>query len=189
MPELYRQFIGKVSTVDEVKSFLATEGKFSIPLDVAGVVKYLGITLDGTPDFTNMTKLGSVSKSSQGVKLWYNPIENQVETRKRFTIAHELAHFFLHIATSEKDAIEDDAISFNRDDNWDKFEREANQFAASLLMPTENIFSKSRETIDEYKREKNVSKMPKENFVLRMSELFGVSKSTMEYRLETLGVL
>lgn len=58
---------------------------------------------------------------------------SEVAVRQRFTIAHELGHFFLH---PQKDAFVD-----YRDNSRDVMrtprEKEANMFAAALLMPSE----------------------------------------------------
>lgn len=54
----------------------------------------------------------------------------QYESRKRFTMAHELGHYYLH---------NDERISCGASDlsDWNskKLEREANEFAAELMMP------------------------------------------------------
>jgi len=58
---------------------------------------------------------------------------SEASVRQRFTIAHELGHFFLH---PQKDAFVD-----YRDNGRDVMrtprEKEANMFAAALLMPSE----------------------------------------------------
>ena len=61
-------------------------------------------------------------------------------TRKLFTIAHELGHYFLH--KEEQDQfIDGGIISFARDEEkkGDQYEKEANEFAAQLLMPEQKI--------------------------------------------------
>ena len=57
--------------------------------------------------------------------------------RKRFTAAHEIGHVCLHIQTNKKSKFECRAedISASASSN-DKYEREANEFASSLLMPS-----------------------------------------------------
>ena len=57
--------------------------------------------------------------------------------RKRFTAAHEIGHVCLHIQTNKKSKFtcRDEDISASADNN-DKYEREANEFASSLLMPS-----------------------------------------------------
>ncbi len=54
--------------------------------------------------------------------------------RDRFTIAHELGHYFLHYLHPKREA----AASFGRGER-DVIETQANVFASSLLMPTEEF--------------------------------------------------
>jgi hypothetical protein len=57
--------------------------------------------------------------------------------RQRFTIAHELAHYFLHKNLKEKF---EDSIFF-RGAESDTFEFQANLFAGELLMPSEEFLN------------------------------------------------
>lgn len=64
--------------------------------------------------------------------------------RRRFTIAHELGHFFLHNKqTIHVDDLDTAEMVFYRDENSSQAthlnEIQANQFAAELLMPRESI--------------------------------------------------
>ena len=80
--------------------------------------------------------------------------------RDRFTIAHEIGHYFLHSLAGER------KICANREGS-NLVEWEANWFAASFLMPKYLI------------EEKNYSN---ENII---AEAFGVSKDAAKYRLQT----
>jgi Zn-dependent peptidase ImmA (M78 family) len=68
--------------------------------------------------------------------------EKQSENRQRFTIAHELGHFVIHHSDWHVDTGKSIKI-YNRDSKSSSGEHleeiEANQFAAELLMPKENI--------------------------------------------------
>ncbi|WP_050025124.1 ImmA/IrrE family metallo-endopeptidase [Verrucomicrobium sp. BvORR034] len=59
--------------------------------------------------------------------------------RNRFTVAHELGHYFLHAGVGAK------AIRVNRDGS-DRVEWEANWFAAGFLMPEERFRRDWQET-------------------------------------------
>lgn len=94
---------------------------------------------------------------------------NHPKVRKRFTIAHEIAHAILH-PDLIGDGISDDA-------QWrsglpDPVEYQANRMAADILMP-ENLIKKYM-TQAPY--------MPEQ-----LAKIFGVSKRSMEIRLEVLG--
>lgn len=100
----------------------------------------------------------------------------QIPQRKRFTIAHELGHFFLH--REFKNTFVDEVFARSGESN--QIEREANAFAASLLMPSSLInkaieFKGWREIDDEKIEE--------------LAELFNVSGISMTYRLVNLKII
>ena len=109
--------------------------------------------------------------------------------RKRFTLAHELGHYVLHIAPTNKlnDEISDEKIVYNRDDNRDKIEMQANNFSAQLLMPSNLILEEAGNVIKKYKAN-NSERIPKKILIQSLSKKFQVSLSAMEYRLFSLGV-
>ncbi|MDR2008538.1 MAG: ImmA/IrrE family metallo-endopeptidase [Alphaproteobacteria bacterium] len=101
------------------------------------------------------------------------------KTRQRFTIAHELGHFILHPANERMDRKQ--VYSYIDKTQWKK-EREANAFAAMLLMPKARIlelYNENKEKIlaDEY------------NFTKRLKDEFNVSIETLSYRLRNLGLV
>lgn len=60
--------------------------------------------------------------------------------RRNFTGAHEIGHLVLHIQTNKKTEFQcNESNIFGSAKNHDKFEREADLFAASLLMPQQLI--------------------------------------------------
>ena len=100
--------------------------------------------------------------------------------RRRFTAAHELGHFVLH-----KDRmagfVADAAIS-ETDDATTDMEREANRFAAELLMPTEVIEARAAELKAEY------GACPRIVLAYRLASELLVSREAVRYRLKNLGV-
>ena len=91
---------------------------------------------------------------------------NHSERRRRFTIAHELAHYIWHRHLIG-DGITDDALYRSR--LGGEIEREANRFAAKLLMPWNLIIESIEQGIIT---------------VEDLAEKFDVSKSAMSIRLE-----
>ncbi len=95
--------------------------------------------------------------------------------RQRFTVAHELGHYVLH-RDGHPEGMFDDDLNFLRTDGniaGDKEqEKEANLFAAELLMP-ENAVRTAYESV------KDIS---------ALARLFAVSQEAMGYRVLNLGL-
>lgn len=98
--------------------------------------------------------------------------------RQKFTIAHELGHFILHKETPLFVDKKNEKIMYRNSESTTgeiRKEREANAFAASLLMP-------SRFIKDEWE------KIPlHEDPVKYLANIFSVSEQAMSFRLANLG--
>ncbi len=98
--------------------------------------------------------------------------------RQKFTIAHELGHFTLHKETPLFVDKKNEKIMYRNSESTTgeiRKEREANAFAASLLMPAPFIR-------DEWQR------IPlKQNPIEHLSNVFNVSEQAMSFRLANLG--
>lgn len=88
--------------------------------------------------------------------------------RDRFTIAHELGHYFLHYLEPEVDG----PRTFGRGER-NRAETQANIFAAALLMPTE-FFRQAHKRFG--------------NDWWTLAEIFGVSPKAAEVRAQVLGL-
>jgi hypothetical protein len=103
--------------------------------------------------------------------------------RRRFTAAHELGHFVLHRATMGQFRADTDATLREADDDVaDQMEREANRFAAELLMPADVCRARAGELLDQY------GCCPRGVLVYRLSSELLVSREALRYRLQALGV-
>lgn len=104
-------------------------------------------------------------------------------TRQRFTIAHELGHLLLH---GSRSVIVDTHV-FRRDQTssmgTETEEREANGFAAELLMPSVFVEREFDAVLDD---DPGVTAR---QLVARLAAVFGVSEQAMEIRLGTLHLL
>ncbi len=102
--------------------------------------------------------------------------------RQRFTVAHELGHLQLH---PSKELILDHVRVNLRDDvstlGTDRQEREANAFAAELLMPRTEVGAHVRHLLN--RRGSTDSR-----FIAELALLFDVSEQAMEFRLVNLGL-
>jgi Zn-dependent peptidase ImmA (M78 family) len=149
-------------------------------LDLDSLCRHLGISLlEGEYEDENVS--GALTKND-GYTIVIN--SNHSLPRKRFTIAHELGHYYAIENGSEiaKEFMEQngnlikDYLVVNRsdkseiDENNYQVERQANMIGASILMPDEMVKSLVNENLD----------------IPEMAIKFGVSESAMSYRLKIL---
>jgi Zn-dependent peptidase ImmA (M78 family) len=160
------------------------------PINLDEIAEKLGIAVQESPELEEKDLIGEIEFSVDGrpvVRI--NPYQNSYEPRRRFTLAHELGHFCLHLS-STRDGFEDNRKTMSRSESyWNKYESEANKFAAQLLMPKELIISEGKKIIEDYKLEEGQQSMPARLFIERLSDLLKVSNKAMEYRLKNLGVI
>lgn len=120
---------------------------------------------------------GMLYRSAEGAIIGVNSLHPA--SRQRFTIAHEIGHLLLHEPQLQIDerafVVFRDLISSKA---TDPNEIEANQFAATLLMPEELL----REAVLALTDRNDV-----EASILQLAEQFEVSKESMTIRLTRLG--
>jgi hypothetical protein len=114
-------------------------------------------------------------------RIWVNATEAQRSAgRRAFTIAHEIGHWRMHRDLSDDDAYarfcrsQDVGATARALKQTALLEREANRFAAALLMPEALV---RREV-----RDRGLN-------VVALARSFGVSGQAMQIRLETLRLL
>ena len=103
--------------------------------------------------------------------------------RQRFTIAHELGHWFLHPG---RPYTVDSTIRVNRRDDLsslatDREEIEANAFAASILMP-EDLVQAAAQIVG------SIGARTAKEAIVRLANRFEVSEDAMSFRLHNLGL-
>lgn len=151
-----------------------------LPVPVISIAKDLGLEIYETKDFEEWQS-GSLKKEDEKFVIYLNA--NHSASRKRFTIAHEIAHFLKHkkyledkgeIVEDTKQPIEKPALNRNSKvktaDSQKYLEAEANQLAAEILMPE-----------DEFKKAWKES-----NDVEDLSVRFGVSPTAITIRAKEL---
>jgi Zn-dependent peptidase ImmA (M78 family) len=103
--------------------------------------------------------------------------------RRRFTAAHELGHFVMHRETMGRFRADTDATLREADDGVaDRMEREANRFAADLLMPEDVCKARAVELRERY------GCCPRGILVYRLSSELLVSREALRNRLQSLEV-
>ena len=143
--------------------------KLTFPVDVEKVAKDSGLEILEI-QFPQKEVAGAYNKNEKRIYV----AENDYFPRQLFTIAHELGHFFLHKDKKEEVFLRTDALRVGIEGNEKaQEEKEADWFAASLLMP--------KESVKNYWRVLGNTK--------QMADLFGVSQSEMRWRLVNIGVL
>ena len=101
-----------------------------------------------------------------------------VEKRQRFTKAHEIGHYVLgHEGTHYRHSVPIPTVK----------EREANNFAAELLMPKKLILRGINKIRDE--DSSRGASLSVDEIVNRLAELLHVSKQAMEYRMINLNII
>ena len=170
------QFIRRNDIETKASQLLRMHGLYAIPVDPVTLANQYRITVHNAK-FADDNLSGMVARRDEHVSVLVNHSDST--QRKRFTIAHELGHHFLHLL--EDGEFIDGKIDLFRDSEVDgaeitderRREIQANQFAASLLMP-ETLVRSAFEKIRE---------------VSKLARAFNVSESAMIFRLRDLGLL
>ncbi|GGF15867.1 ImmA/IrrE family metallo-endopeptidase [Youhaiella tibetensis] len=122
-----------------------------VPVDLEGICREFGIRLHEAWLDTDIS--GELVSIPETGSYQINVNASHSTARKRFTIAHELGHFFLHRHLIGR-GIDDDRVyrstSAGRYHNTaigPREETEANRFAASLLMPQSHIVQLQRDGV------------------------------------------
>lgn len=136
------------------------------PVDVEALAAALGLTIKR--EFGPKDMSGKIECEANGGPCSIIINATHTPTRQRFTIAHEIAHFILH-RDSIGDGIVDNALY--RSGRPEKFERQANQYAAKILMPWNIV-------IEKYKSGKKTA--------AELAKEFEVSPAVAEIRLKEL---
>lgn len=134
----------------------------SAPVDPFAIARKMGATIEQHLG----SESGCLDITNDGVVIRVNP--NDAPYRQRFTVAHEIGHWQLVHGNRFRDT----SANFTTAADW-HVEREANEFAACLLMPRPWVEHLA------LRLGWNVSNMAAE---------LGVSKVAMEYRLKNLGI-
>jgi Zn-dependent peptidase ImmA (M78 family) len=154
----------------------------STPVNVDSIAEGLGLEIVYADLGENVSGL----LISKGDSTMIAVQENDPPKRQRFTIAHEIGHFHLRHQFEPGEHVHVDRGHLITPRNSksstgvDRKEIEANQFAASLLMPSELVMKKIRAL--------KVTSLF-DHHVQKLAEEFDVSEQAMTIRLSTLGFL
>ena len=171
---------------DIAERLLREHCRNSVPVDPGKIAQALGIEvrLEAVDDDLSGFLLRDQKNNRVviGANLRHHP------NRRKFTIAHELGHFLLHEAeTVHLDQQKAGYLIQRRDGKSstgeDMFEREANLFAAELLMPARSLEKDLRgQAIDALEDDD-------QSFVSLLADKYGVSTQALTIRLGYLGYI
>ena len=165
--------------IEERVSKILKDCKISeAPVPINSIAEQMGLTIKPYDLGVNVSGVLVINQNTATIGI--NPLDPPV--RQRFTIAHELGHYELH--RDKGDLFVDKQRILFRDENSSlgelRNEKEANAFAAAILMP-ENLMNKEIK-----KKHLNVSD---EEAVKKLAKTFGVSEIAMTFRITNLNLL
>jgi Zn-dependent peptidase ImmA (M78 family) len=172
----------RVSVETSAANILAALGCNSAPIPVERVARELGLEVQRANLGDDISGL-LVIKDGHGL---IGVGATQSLGRQRFTIAHEIAHFVLHKDMMpvfiDRQFLRPYFAAFrdlNSSTGEDALEREANGFAASLLMPADVVRRAVRELGQDVTDDAAIEEL---------AEQFQVSRQAMTFRLANLSI-
>lgn len=162
-----------VSTVDSglIVTPLDIAGRYldKAPIDLLSMARALGISVNMNAEMEDPDVSGIIRRCSDGrYAIQVNGQDN--DKRKKFTLAHEIAHYLLHRDLIDKAAVVDDGMY--RSGLPSNVETQANRLAAELLMPAPLV--------------KKLWKVGVCS-VFQLSDIFQASEAAVRIRLKQLG--
>ncbi len=126
-------------------------GPSDFPVQIENIIQHLkGSIIEDVVDIYSDGYIKYTNKNIPIFEIHIRKISD--EQRKRFTLAHELGHLFLHMdffdeKKRKKHQVYQDCIYHRKSGNYAEEELQANEFAASILMPTDVFIQKAEENI------------------------------------------
>lgn len=129
--------------INSLAQDILTLFNIAIPIkNIDEIVTGLGGNIQTDDNFID----GAILKEGSSFKILVSPFQD--EKRRRFTVAHELGHLFLHmgyLTNAELWKRQNETI-YNRFGDSDK-EYQANEFAAAFLMPQKEYLRIMKENV------------------------------------------
>ena len=146
---------------------------YKVPVDVVEIANAYGINVY-VADLSNEIS-GAIRYNQEAKKFEILVNKNNAEVRQRFTIAHELGHYFLHREILKNEEVHIDVLyrsETQTDITTKEQEKEVDYFAGALLI--------NRMIIE---------KLNENYTVAELAKILKVSSSAMAVRLDILGIL
>lgn len=155
-------------------AYALLQNDFTLPVDVTSIAMKLGIKV--IPYDLNEIS-GILVIENEKATIGFNRSESRV--RNRYSIAHEIGHYILHKDKEHLFVDKNFKVMF-RDNKSNKYEREANEFAACLLMPKDQLIIEMKKLDLDFTDETNIK---------ILASIFDVSSMAMSFRISNLGLL
>lgn len=171
-----RRTVTQVQAEQAARDLLDEASVVNPPVEVDVLARVVGADVRRRPNSPDISGL----LYRQGDELIIGVNADDSPARQRFTIAHEIGHLKLH----KSGFFVDRAYRASRTDlpSDAAEERQANWFAAELLMPENMISTVARELVEQ-------KSMTDEALIGALAERFRVSRQAMGFRLLNLGVV
>jgi Zn-dependent peptidase ImmA (M78 family) len=169
----------------KILKILKAEGVGAPPVEVEKIAKSKGAEIVPYEMGNEMSGI-LVIKGNRAI-IGINPSQSKV--RQRFTIAHELGHYLLHSNNNKEQKEQlfvdkDFIVKFRSKKTYSEqemlHERQANAFAAALLMPKQFIFVELNKAQNQ--------ELSENELIEELARTFEVSVPAMTYRLSDLNV-
>lgn len=165
----------------QAQSLLAKFNVKHVPVPVEKIAKGLGAIVQRIPADDSLSGFIYHERSSETTVIGVNA--NHPSTRQHFTLGHELGHFVLH---NMEDVHVDRGFSVRlrnaaSSEGTDVEEKEANLFAAELLMPA-RFLEKDVASV-------GVVDLEDESVISKLAAKYGVSTQAMTFRLAYLNYI
>ena len=156
---------------DFASDILIQNDMYKIPVDLIKLANNFNIEVYQSELENKVSGAIKYDKNQDRYTILLN--EKDSENRKRFTIAHELGHYFLHTEILKSDEILVDTLYRMKSDENRELEKEADYFAGALLM-----------------NKKLLEKMYDQGYsISSLAQIFEVSESAMTVRMDILGLI
>lgn len=166
-----------MSEIDRIRSQANT-----VPVNIEAIIRGLGIEVRKDADLPPNIS-GQIKRVGDRYEIASAKGEHYY--RQRFSLAHELGHYVLHRSLIGQGVDDDkkyrstaEGHFYNTSIELDH-ERQANSFAASILIPEKLLKEKMSE----------LAGYPSDQLVPKLYKAFQVSRSAMEWRLKNTGLL
>lgn len=168
----------KISICKKAEEVRHDYGITDFPVEPTLIAKELKIEIKevGFKKHDGYVVSGGIIKDNSNFIIYVNNQDSM--NRKRFTIAHELGHYFLNHLDNKGQYVD-----LHREATYIKSQEEieADEFAACLLMP-ETLIKEKFNIL-------SILKFDKDTIVDKLANSFFVSQSAMKYRLVNLNLI